>query len=72
MPIGAVRDAGEVAGVRGRGAGRGDCRRARAPDLPPGLYAGADRRVALNVIGPETVLAAGRLARADCRSRGWR
>ena len=27
-------------------------------DVPPGLYAGLDRRVALNVIGAETVLAA--------------
>ncbi len=27
------------------------------PDTPPGLYAGEDRRIALNVIGPETVLA---------------
>ncbi len=53
--FGAVADAGEVAGVPGEalaagiGAGPG-------PDLPPGLYAGADRRVALNVIGPETTL----------------
>ncbi|MCU0899640.1 MAG: DUF4159 domain-containing protein [Cypionkella sp.] len=28
------------------------------PDQPPGLYAGSDRRVALNVIGAETTLAA--------------
>ncbi|WP_151718260.1 DUF4159 domain-containing protein [Gemmobacter serpentinus] len=28
------------------------------PEHPPGLYAGEDRRVALNVIGPETVLRA--------------
>ena len=27
------------------------------PDLPPGLYAGADRRVALNVMSADTVLA---------------
>ena len=26
------------------------------PDMPPGLYAGEDRRIALNVIGAETVL----------------
>jgi hypothetical protein len=26
-------------------------------DMPPGLYAGEDRRLAVNVIGPETVLA---------------
>lgn len=53
---GQPQDAGEVAGVAGETlasaltAGPG-------PDLPPGLYAGADRRVALNVIGPETTLA---------------
>ncbi len=50
-------DAGEVAGVEGvtlaqaMTAGPG-------PALPPGLYAGADRRVALNVVGADTVLAA--------------
>ncbi len=50
-------DAGEVAGVEGvtlaqaMTAGPG-------PALPPGLYAGADRRVALNVVGTDTVLAA--------------
>ncbi len=27
------------------------------PALPPGLYAGTDRRIAVNVIGPETTLA---------------
>ena len=30
---------------------------ATAPDMPPGLYAGLSRRVALNVAGPETLLA---------------
>ena len=50
-------DAGEVAGVEGvtlaqsMTAGPG-------PALPPGLYAGADRRVALNVVGADTVLTA--------------
>ena len=54
---GQPQDAGEVAGVAGETlaaaltAGPG-------PDLPPGLYAGSDRRVALNVISDETVLAA--------------
>ncbi len=53
---GAERDAGEVAGVPGEAlaaaiaAGPG-------PAQPPGLYAGQDRRVALNVVGAETVLA---------------
>lgn len=53
---GTVADAGEVAGVAGEvlAEGIGDGPRA---GLPPGLYAGTDRRVALNVIGPETVLA---------------
>jgi hypothetical protein len=27
------------------------------PDMPPGLYAGDDRRIAVNLIGPETTLA---------------
>jgi hypothetical protein len=50
-------DAGETAGVQGSELavalteGPGAAR-------PPGLYAGAERRVALNVIGAETVLAA--------------
>jgi hypothetical protein len=54
---GAARDAGEVAGVDGAALAEGLGQGPRA-DLPPGLYAGADRRVALNVIGPETTLAA--------------
>lgn len=52
---GAARDAGEVAGVEGAELAEGLSQGPRA-DLPPGLYAGADRRVALNVIGPDTVL----------------
>jgi len=55
--FGAEREAGEVGGVAGEalatamadGPGR---------QVAPGLYAGADRRVALNVIGAETRLAA--------------
>jgi len=56
--FGTLTDAGERAGVDGAdlalalgGGGPGVA-------LPPGLYAGDDRRIALNVIGPETVLAA--------------
>jgi hypothetical protein len=50
--FGTVRDAGQIAGVPGeRLAGR------PAADLPPGLYAGQDRRIALNVIGPGSALA---------------
>ncbi len=64
-------DAGEVAGVEGvtlaqaMTAGPG-------PALPPGLYAGADRRVALNVVGADTVLSARGLAcrHGDRRGRG--
>jgi len=52
---GLASEAGAVSGVAGEvladaltaGPGAG---------LPPGLYAGADRRVALNAMGPETVL----------------
>ncbi len=54
---GEASDAGEVAGVEGA-----DLAAAMAtgpgPALPPGLYAGADRRVALNVIAADTELAA--------------
>ena len=54
---GAEGDPGEVAGVQGVDlaaamvAGPG-------ADLPPGLYAGTERSVALNVIGAKTVIAA--------------
>ncbi len=55
--FGVARDAGEVAGVEGAALAEGLGTGPRA-DLPPGLYAGADRRVALNVIGPDTALSA--------------
>ena len=51
--FGALRDAGTLAGVPGErlaGARPG-------PDMPPGLYAGEERRIAVNAIGAETVLA---------------
>jgi len=54
---GVQADAGEMSGVEGVSladaivAGPG-------PALPPGLYAGADRRVALNAVGADTVLEA--------------
>ncbi len=54
---GVQAEAGEMSGVEGTAlaeaivAGPG-------PALPPGLYAGADRRVALNAVGAETVLEA--------------
>jgi hypothetical protein len=52
---GQASDAGEVAGVEGEALATAI---ATGPVLtmPPGLYAGDDRRVALNVIGPETEL----------------
>ncbi len=53
--FGSVVDAGEVAGVPGETLAEGIASGPR-PDLPPGLYAGQERRVALNVIGAETEL----------------
>ncbi|MCA3511175.1 MAG: DUF4159 domain-containing protein, partial [Rhodobacter sp.] len=53
---GTVAQAGDVAGVAGEVLAEGLATGPR-DGLPPGLYAGADRRVALNVIGPQTVLA---------------
>ncbi len=50
--FGQVRDAGEIPGVPGERLATG----IPAADMPPGLYAGEDRRIALNVIGRETTL----------------
>ena len=54
---GQPQDAGEVAGVEGEDLA-GAMTAGPTLAIPPGLYAGADRRVALNVIGPETTLLA--------------
>ena len=54
---GAARDAGEVAGVEGAVLAQA-LKDGPGPDRPPGLYAGQERRVALNVIGAETGLKA--------------
>ncbi|MEF3048587.1 DUF4159 domain-containing protein [Pseudotabrizicola sp. L79] len=54
---GQPQDAGEMPGVQGQ-ALAGALTTGAGPDLPPGLYAGADRRVALNVIGADTTLVA--------------
>ena len=54
---GQLSDAGDVAGVEGE-ALAGAIADGPAVALPPGLYAGADRRVALNVIGARTDLLA--------------
>jgi hypothetical protein len=48
-------DAGELAGVPGERLAEGIAEGPQ-PDLPPGLYAGDERRVALNVIGAQTEL----------------
>ncbi|RSK31609.1 DUF4159 domain-containing protein [Rhodovulum iodosum] len=52
--FGEIEDAGRLSGVPGERLA--DAR--PSADLPPGLYAGEDRRLALNVIGPDTELAA--------------
>ncbi len=54
---GAEREAGAVAGVEGAVLAEA-LADGPGPDQPPGLYAGLDRRVALNVIGAETELTA--------------
>ena len=52
---GQTQDAGEMGGVEGEALAEAI---AQGPTqaLPPGLYAGEERRVALNVMGPETEL----------------
>ena len=50
--FGAVEDAGTMAGI----AGERLVEETPGPELPPGLYSGEDRRIALNVIGADTVL----------------
>jgi hypothetical protein len=52
--FGRVDEAGRLTAVPGERLGVG----ALGPDMPPGVYAGGDRRVALNVTKPDTVLAA--------------
>ena len=54
---GALVDAGELPGAEGE-ALAGAITTGPTLVMPPGLYAGADRRVALNVLGPETELLA--------------
>ena len=52
--FGSVEDAGTRPGVAGEVLAEGRL----GPDLPPGLYAGSDQRIAVNVIGREDSLAA--------------
>jgi hypothetical protein len=53
--FGAINDAGDHPGVEGADLALALTMGPNAV-LPPGLYAGEDRRLALNVIGPETAL----------------
>jgi hypothetical protein len=55
--FGALGDAGEVAGVEGAALAAA-LSAGPSAQLPPGLYAGEDRRIALNVINAETTLEA--------------
>ena len=55
--FGRLNDAGEVAGVEGAALAAAFATGPSA-QLPPGLYAGEDRRIALNVIRADTMLAA--------------
>jgi hypothetical protein len=50
--FGEVEDAGTLPGVPGERLAEAE----PGPDLPPGLYAGEDRRLAFNVVGAETDL----------------
>jgi hypothetical protein len=56
--FGSLRDAGERAGVPGEALAEALATRGPSEALPPGLYAGADRRFALNAVGAETAFAA--------------
>ena len=56
--FGRLQDGGRFAPVAGEDLGRALAQGRAGADLPPGLYANDDRRLALNVIGPETRLAA--------------
>ena len=51
--FGEVQDAGTMAGI----AGERLIEETPGPSLPPGLYAGDDRRIALNVVNSDTALA---------------
>ena len=55
--FGETQNAANVAGIAGEVLAQG-IKDGPRPTVPPGLYAGEDRRIALNVIGSETDLAA--------------
>ena len=50
--FGTLSDAGNLSGIDGTDLAESPL----GPDLQPGLYASGDRRIARNVVGPETVL----------------
>ncbi|WP_028913910.1 DUF4159 domain-containing protein [Pseudorhodobacter ferrugineus] len=56
--FGTLGDAGEMAGVDGANLAAALSQTGPSATMPPGLYAGDDRRIALNVINAETQLAA--------------
>ncbi len=56
--FGVLRDAGEQAGVPGEALAEALGAMGATAALPPGLYAGADRRYALNAVGAGTAFAA--------------
>jgi hypothetical protein len=56
--FGAPADAGQRPGVEGAALAAALRDGRPGPDMPPGLYVAGDRRIALNVIAPETALAA--------------
>ncbi|MGB3280781.1 MAG: BatA domain-containing protein, partial [Pseudorhodobacter sp.] len=56
--FGTLNDAGDIAGVDGAALAKALAQTGPSATMPPGLYAGEDRRVALNVIGPDTALTA--------------
>jgi hypothetical protein len=56
--FGVLGDAGDKAGVQGEALAAALVARGPSSALPPGLYAGDDRRIALNVINAETSLVA--------------
>jgi hypothetical protein len=56
--FGTLNDAGDIAGVDGAALAQALAQTGPSAKMPPGLYAGEDRRVALNVIGPDTELTA--------------
>ncbi|MGS4946170.1 DUF4159 domain-containing protein [Meridianimarinicoccus sp. RP-17] len=51
--FGRVSEAGRLTAVPGERLAAG----VPGPDMPPGVYTGGDRRIALNIAGPDTVLA---------------